>query len=81
MIYVNSAAVSAVTIGAALALAHSVTTGPIVQIAIIVSLGSSLYVVLLRFVSPWTYNYVKSRLRDAIQAKRSGSERDCSASI
>jgi O-antigen/teichoic acid export membrane protein len=70
MIYVNSTAVSTIAIGAAVALVYWVPTGPIAQIAIIVTFGGGLYIVLLRFVSPWTYNYVGNRLRDAIRAKK-----------
>jgi PST family polysaccharide transporter len=69
MIYVNSMTVSTIAIGAAVALARLVPTGAIAQIAIIVSFGGGLYVVLLRFVSPWTYKYIKERLREAIRAK------------
>jgi hypothetical protein len=70
MIYVNSTAVSTIAIGAAVALVYWIPTGPIAQIAIIVTFGGGLYIVLLRFVSPWTYNYVGNRLRDAIRAKK-----------
>jgi PST family polysaccharide transporter len=70
MIYVNSTTVSTIAIGAAVALVYWVPTGPIAQIAIIVTFGGGLYIVLLRFVSPWTYNYVGNRLRDAIRAKK-----------
>jgi O-antigen/teichoic acid export membrane protein len=70
MIYVNSTTISTIAIGAAVALVYWVPTGPIAQIAIIVTFGGGLYIVLLRFVSPWTYNYVGSRLRDAIRAKK-----------
>lgn len=81
MIYVNSTTVSTIAIGVAVALVHLVPTGPIAQIAIIVTFGGGLYIVLLRFVSPWTFNYVKDRLRDVIRAKRSDIERNYSTSV
>ena len=70
MIYVNSTTVSTIAIGAAVALAYWISTGPIAQIAIIVTFGGGLYIVLLRFVSPWTYDYISNRLHDAISAKK-----------
>ena len=76
MIYLKPAAVSAIAIGASVALVHLVPSGPIAQIAIIVTFGGGLYIVLLRSASPWTYNYVKNRLRDAIRAGRSGVVQD-----
>jgi O-antigen/teichoic acid export membrane protein len=76
MIYVNSTTVATIAIGVAVALVHLVPTGPIAQIAIIVTFGGGLYLVLLRFVTPWTYSYIKNRLHDAISAKRSVVEGD-----
>jgi hypothetical protein len=73
---VNSTTVATIAIGVAVALVHLVPTGPIAQIAIIVTFGGGLYLVLLRFVTPWTYSYIKNRLHDAISAKRSVVEGD-----
>jgi len=69
MIYVHSTIISTIAIGTAVALVHLVPTAPIAQIAIIVIIGGGCYIALLRSVSPWTYNYVKDRLHEAIRAK------------
>jgi O-antigen/teichoic acid export membrane protein len=73
MIYVTPMAGSVIAIGAAIALVHLVPIGPIAQIAIIVIFGGGLYIVLLKSVSPWTYIYVKDRLRDTIRASEVAS--------
>jgi len=69
MIYVQSATISIIAIGTAVGLVHLVPTAPIAQIAIIVIFGGGCYVALLKSVSPWTYNYVKDRLHEAIRSK------------
>jgi len=69
MIYVHSTIISTIAIGTAVALVHLVPTAPIAEIVIIVIVGGGCYIALLRSVSPWTYNYVKDRLHEAIRAK------------
>jgi PST family polysaccharide transporter len=75
-IYVNSTAIAAIAIGAAVALAQVVPTGSIGQIGIVVTFGGGLYLLVLRVVAPLTYNQIKERVVDMILRKRPVIEGD-----
>ena len=75
MIYLNSTAIAAIAIGAALALAQVVPVGSFGQIGIVVTFGGGLYLLVLRLVAPLTYNQIKDRVWGTLLTKRPASEK------
>lgn len=70
MIYLNSTAIAAAAIGAAVALMRVVPTGSLGQIGVVVMFGGGLYLLVLRLVAPLTYNQIKDRIRGTLLTKR-----------
>ena len=75
MIYLNSTAIAAIAIGAAVALVQVMPAGSFGQIGIVVTFGSGLYLLVLRLVAPLTYNHIKDRVWGTLLTKRTASEK------
>ena len=75
MIYLNSTAIAAIAIGAAVALVQVVPVGSFGQIGIVVTFGGGLYLLVLRLVAPLTYSQIKDRVWGTLLTKRPASEK------